>query len=292
MKMTFSSSAGVILFLVASQANALPAYSRLHQAKYGYRPSCKLCHTSGGGSAVTDYGRDFLRAGANMGAFAKIENKDSDSDGILNIDEIKAKSNAGDPRSIPAKSGDWLASANETFIPQENLKPLFPSADSYAAIEGTLKPEQVSAVEKRVGKSLGDDDKVPTFYFAIKDGKRFGVAQFVAATTPSGIVSIAVAMDTKATITGVRILKNAASKAIEDPVFLSQFAGKKLDDAIQIGADLKAAPNAESDSKEVAVAVKKAVAIINAVFAKQSAMLEKEMIFRRLAHVSNIVSKF
>ncbi|HIE30414.1 TPA: hypothetical protein EYP66_24400 [Candidatus Poribacteria bacterium] len=57
------------LFLSIRQAEALPAYARLFERQYQYRPSCVSCHVRGGGSQTTDYGRDFLRAGTNLRAF-------------------------------------------------------------------------------------------------------------------------------------------------------------------------------------------------------------------------------
>lgn len=259
-----------VLMLVGlcASASALPAYSRLYQGKYGYRVPCEVCHTSGGGSAVTDYGRDFLRAGANLPAFGRIEAKDSDGDGYTNLVEITAKANPGDPRSTTAKLGAWLANADQLDVPTADLKKLFPAADSFAALEGTLKAAQVTTIETAVGAKLEAEDRVPTFYFAIKRGKRYALAQYVSVRSDAGLVTIAVAMDTKGVVSGVKILKNPASKAIETPAFLAQFRGKKRTDPLVVGQDLVAAAKEEALSKQVAVAVHKAVATINAVFAK------------------------
>lgn len=256
----------ILFFLLgATNARALPAYSRLYQAKYGYRASCVLCHTAGGGSAVTDYGRDFLRAGANFPAFAKLEGFDSDKDGATNLAEIRGRANAGDERSTILNPGDWLADQNKIAIPEKELRPLFPSADAFSAVEGTLKDNQISKVETAVGAPLSEEDKVPTFYFAVKEGKKFAVAEFLSASTTKGIVSIAVAMDVSGTVTSVRILKNPASKAIEEPSFLSQFVGKNKD----AKWDSKSASTPQDDvSNGVVLAVKKAVFSINAVFSK------------------------
>lgn len=257
-----------VIMGLCERANALPAYSRLYQGKYGYRAPCELCHTSGGGSAVNDYGRDFLRAGANLPAFGKLEGKDSDGDGIKNLAEITAKANPGDPRSKPDKLGDWLANTDRAEVPTADLKKIFPSADSFAALEGSLKSAQVTAVEKSIGATLADEDRVPTFYFAIKGGKRFAVAEYVSIQTRVGLVTLAVAMDTAGTVSGIKILKNPASKAIEDATFLAQFRGKKRADPLQIGKDLTAAGKEDDLSNQVALVVRKAVATINAVFAK------------------------
>lgn len=270
-KLALLCAAALFFFGVATlpgTAHALPAYSRLYQAKYGYRPSCAACHTSGGGSTVTDYGRDFLRAGANFPAYARVEGKDSDGDKVQNLEEIKAKANPGDPRSVPANAGDWLKEAEKVPIPEEQLKELFPDADAFAALEGTLKPDQVAAAEGRLGVTLTEEDKVPTFYFAIKGGKKYGVAEFVSAGSAKGPISVAVAMDAGATVTGVRILKNPTDKGVEDAAFLGQFRGKKAGDPMEVGRDLVPAKGSEEVSTSVAVSVRKAVAAISIVFAK------------------------
>lgn len=256
------------LWLIPSVAFGLPAYSRLFQAKYGYRVGCNLCHTAGGGSTVTDYGRDFLRAGANFGAFPKLEGRDSDGDGSPNLDEIKQKSNPGDARSLPKSPGDWLGEADKVPVPQKDLKQLFADADAFAALEGSLKTAQVGGVEARLGLKLTDEDKVPTFYFALKAGKKYAVAQFVSAATPKGPLSIAVALDTRAAVTSVRILKNPDDKAVEGAAFLKQFSGKRQGDALLVGKDIVSASGNPSLSQEVATAVHKASAIMNAVFGK------------------------
>ncbi len=256
------------LWLAPSAAFALPVYSRIFQAKYGYRVGCNLCHTAGGGSTTTDYGRDFLRAGANFGAFSKLEGRDSDGDGSPNLDEIKRKSNPGDARSLPKAPGDWLGEADKVPVPQKDLKQLFADADAFAALEGSLKAAQVGGVEAQLGLKLTDEDKVPTFYFALKAGKKYAVAQFVSVATPKGPMSVAVALDTRAAVTAVRILKNPDDKAVEGAAFLKQFRGKRQGDALLVGKDIVSASGNQSLSQEVATAVHKASAIMNAVFGK------------------------
>ncbi len=258
--------AAVVAFVAAPNANALPAYSRLYSQRYGYRPSCAACHENGGGSAVTDFGRDFLRAGANSQAFARLEPKDSDADGVLNADEVKAKSNPGDARSKPGATGDWLADAAQTPVPRGFLTKLFPDAEGFSALEGALSADQLARVKGIVGVDLGEADKLPTFYFALKGGKKFAVVQYVAAASIAGPISIAVAMNTNATVTAVKVLKNPSAKAIEAGAFLSQFAGKRAVDALEVGNDVQPAGGADEDSRAVALAVKKAIAVINVVF--------------------------
>jgi hypothetical protein len=128
-----------ISFLLLSQkfVFALPASARLFQSVYAYKTSCLLCHSDGGGSASNAYGKAFLRAGANLGAFKKIEAKDSDEDGIPNLKEILAKSNPGKKDSTPSHPGEWLAHAGSLFIPEKELKELF-SNDTVRSVNPSI----------------------------------------------------------------------------------------------------------------------------------------------------------
>jgi hypothetical protein len=62
--------------------------------------SCSTCHMSQSESArdVNRYGTDY--AGADHD-FATVEPKDSDGDGVTNIDEIRARTFPGDPNDRP-----------------------------------------------------------------------------------------------------------------------------------------------------------------------------------------------
>jgi len=248
---------------------ALPSFRRLYQGKYRYKVSCNLCHKQGGGSAVTPYGKDFLRAGGNFLAFKKVEKKDSDRDGIKNIDEIMAKSNPGDKRSTPTEAGDWLDDAEKVPVPKDSLKKVFSDVDKYAVIEGSLNKEQIAYVEKGVGQKVPEDDRVPTFYFAIKGKKKVGVAQFINARGPDGLISLAVAAGLNGKVTNVTVLSAKGDKAIKGKKFLSQFVGKNVKSPLVVSQDIKPVEGKEEASKSIATAVKRALYIIQAVFSRK-----------------------
>ncbi len=261
--------AAILVMAWATQAFALPSSRRLYEAKYGYKTTCDLCHENGGGSSSNDYGKAFLRSGANFQAFAKIEKRDSDGDGISNLDEIQAKSNPGDPRSTPDKPGGWLAEAGKVPVPEKPLKELFKGAEAFAAVEGSLNEGQVAFVQGNTGESLTEDDRVPTFYFAIAGGKRYGVAQFIRVEGKKQPMSIAVAVDIKGQITAVKVLKSEEDKRFGEETFLSQFAGKTFKDPFKVEADMRAVRGQEALSQTLSAEVRKSLWIIQAVFAKR-----------------------
>ena len=260
---------GMILPAWIGSAFALPSSRRLFEGKYGYKVGCNLCHEKGGGSSGNDYGKAFLRSGGNFQAFAKIEKKDSDEDGFANLNEIVAKSNPGDPRSTPDKPGDWLAEAGKVPVPEKQLRELFPEAEAFAAVEGSLNEAQVTFVQSNAAVPLTEDDKVPTFYFAIAQGKRYGVVQFIRLEGKKQPLSVAVAVDIRGQITKVKVLKSEEDKLLSGNPFLSQFAGKTFKDPFKVGADLTTVPGLEPLSQTFSAEIRKSLWVIQAVFAKR-----------------------
>ena len=69
------------------------------KAKLG---KCSTCHTKAmpkkGEADLNAYGKDLKETG-KPADLAKVEAKDSDADGVKNLDEIKAGTNPGDPAS-------------------------------------------------------------------------------------------------------------------------------------------------------------------------------------------------
>lgn len=258
----------ILTVWLTTEVFALPSYRRLFTAKYQFKVVCELCHEKEGGSSSSDYGKDFLRAGANFMAFSKIEKKDSDHDGFGNIQEILARSDPNDPRSVPDHPGGWLADADKVPLPTKELKKLFPGADAFSAIEGTLSQEQIDLITAKIGGQLAEEDRVPTFYFAIADSKKYAVAQFVSTGEEKARISMAIALDTKAQITAVKVLKSK-DKAFQSEAFLKQFVSKTAKDTFQVGVDVTPLPGREKTCQSLATEVKKGLWTMIAVFSKK-----------------------
>lgn len=264
----------VFLTIVYSDSSwALPSHKRLWERKYGYSVSCMLCHSKGGGSQLSPYGEDFQRFGMTPAAFLSIEGRDSDRDGFSNTDEIRAKSNPGDSLSTLKNPSNWLSRIEESLMPMDELKKIFPEGTKFSLLEGTLYPDQIRDVEKGLNDKLTEADAVPTFYFAIKDQNeklaRVGVAIFSTSSRYPDKLIVGIGVDLTGKITNVVLIKNKIGDQLGDQKFLSQFKGKSLDSELQIKKDIEpAAPDLVTESGLVAETTKKSLLTIAAVFNK------------------------
>jgi hypothetical protein len=166
------------LLALSARAGAYPVDRRLFQAQYGKAVRCELCHSNGGGTERNGFGKAWQKAGESMEAFKAIEGQDSDGDGSKNLDEIKAGSNPGDARSTPENPGSRWSRGEQIPIPGDQLVMTFGPTDELQASEPAVTAEQVRAVEQAVGRPLAQDERFPTLYFAVKDGKRVAVGVF------------------------------------------------------------------------------------------------------------------
>jgi cytochrome c553 len=104
--------AAVTLAVVGATAFALPSYFDAFKANYKIpkgtaldKAGCATCHV-GRTTKLNLYGQDLKKAMVELKAkkvtadvLKKIESLDSDKDGVKNIDEIKAGTLPGDPKS-------------------------------------------------------------------------------------------------------------------------------------------------------------------------------------------------
>lgn len=262
-----------LIFSCGPNAWSLPSHKRLWETKYGYKVSCSLCHSKGGGSQLNPYGEDFQRFGMTPSAFGRIEERDSDKDGFSNIVEIRAKSNPGDALSVPSKPTDWLSRIEDSLIPLKELKSIFSTTSKFSVLEGTLKPAQIKDVETRLNSKLSDTDSVPTFYFAIKDegGRpvRTGVALFSTPLKNPDKLIVGVGIDLSGLVTHVILIKNSFGAELGKPAFLTQFEGKSQESNFAVGKEIQpASAGLNAESAQVAEAVKKALLIVKTVFTK------------------------
>lgn len=103
----------LLLFLLCASvfATGLKEYVPVFEAKYKVsktsalrKADCMVCHISQDGEKVNPYGKDLRKAMKSAGVrkltaeiLSKVEQADSDEDGMKNVDEIKADRSPGSP---------------------------------------------------------------------------------------------------------------------------------------------------------------------------------------------------
>ena len=252
----------VLFSFVPLLSFSLPSSARLFQTVYGFKTSCLLCHTEGGGTSLTPYGKDFLKSGANMASFKKIEDRDSDADGIKNLAEILARSNPGDKKSTPENKGEWLAKAGSIFIPEKQLdelfSKLFAKSVKYSAIEGALSADQVTFMKTKLARDVLDDDRVPTFYFAEVEGKKECVAQLMTEKIAGHNLVAGIAVATSGKVKSIKLYDPDKSLAGIEP-FLDKLKDVDLN-------SLKTIKTTDESQKTVYSLVERSLVLMNIVF--------------------------
>lgn len=237
-----------MLFGVSGYAFAEPQFARQYKSEYGYNPSCNACHKDGGGSPVNDFGKAFENAKMNQAAFKAIAKLDSDGDGALNIDEIKARSNPGDSGSTPDDKGNWLDTSN--LIPKPVQK-AFPGVKTYKPLDAIFTESETQRAADLGVKLIKADEN--TIYVPVKDGKAGGTAIIVPAVHEGRQFFLLVVTDPKLVITEVTPVNTKNVKEAEKSAAYTRFKGQSVD-AIQVSG--------EGVDKAIAEGVKKAGAIL------------------------------
>jgi hypothetical protein len=112
MKVTRASIAAGIM-LIATAALAMPTYTMEFTTNYKIakdsalkKTNCGVCHV-GMSAKFNPYGTDLRKVMGELktkkmsaDVFKKVEDLDSDKDGVKNIEEIKADTNPGDAKSV------------------------------------------------------------------------------------------------------------------------------------------------------------------------------------------------
>lgn len=167
---------------------------------------------------------------------------------------------------------------------EQAWKELLPGADKYSVKDETLTADQVKAVKGQLGDKWylyppaagskeATENPAIEFHFAVKAGKETGVVLFETQPGKHGPVKFAVALDLTGKVTGVAVTAMAEKrgKPIATKRFLSQFNGKTLKSPITVGKDIDAVSGATISSRASAFAVKKAIALYDAVYCAPAA---------------------
>jgi hypothetical protein len=259
----------VSLLLSAANARAYPVDRRLFQAQYGRAVRCELCHTNGGGTERNGFGKAWQKAGENLEAFKAIEAADSDGDGTSNVDEIKKGSNPGDARSTPDNPGSRWTRGEQIPIPSDQLVMTFGPTDEIQATEPSVSAEQGRAVEQAIGRSLAQDERFPTLYFAVKDGKRVAVAAFAYPKVGNHRFTILMSIEPNGNLKKVVMFRAGQDSPGMYQPFLGCLAGKNRNNVV--GAGCPEPAGRKSEIKALTSAVRAALSTVAVLFSKPAA---------------------
>jgi Na+-translocating ferredoxin:NAD+ oxidoreductase RnfG subunit len=159
------------------------------------------------------------------------------------------------------------------------LKAMFPNADKVVTEGKELTADQVAAVKSELGDkwtlyqaggeaaNLKEIDSA-FFYFGMKDGAKTGVALVEVQPGKWGPVKYIVAMDLAGKVTDLAVMSYVEQRGrpISTKRFLGQFIGRTAKSPLQVGKDVDAVSGATISSRASAFAVKKVIALYNAVY--------------------------
>jgi len=162
---------------------------------------------------------------------------------------------------------------------EQALKQMFPDSVKVVPEVHVFTAEQVDTAKAHLGgkwtlyqsgatsEESKENDSV-TFYFAMKDGKKTGVALIEVQPGKWGPVKYIVALDLTGKVTNMAVMSYVEQRGrpIATRRFLDQFLGKTAKSAITIGKDIDAVSGATISSRASAFAVKKVVVLYETVF--------------------------
>ncbi|HUR40883.1 MAG TPA: hypothetical protein VM240_06900 [Verrucomicrobiae bacterium] len=235
----------LILASLAPPSAAEPAFARLYQQQFGYRPACHACHKDGGGTPLNAYGQQFKQGGKTLAAFGKIASRDADGDGVSNSDEATARSNPGNKASIPAAKGPWLETAG--LIPKE-IQAVFPDVRTWLPKDALLTEADIARA-KGLGAHLAKSDE-NTIYIPVVEQKPVGTALIFPATHAGKTFFLLIATDRQLVVKRVAAMHTDQLPVAAQSKVYANFKGVAVDKL----------PAGEGDSLDAAItrAVKKA----------------------------------
>lgn len=145
------------------------------------------------------------------------------------------------------------------------MQKLFPAARDYKTITAKMTPAWIAAIEKGIGTKLDQSEKREFDRYEITGevggkAQKIGTVLALAGKGEYGSIEIVIGVDVDGKVVGANIQRSRerATKVLQSPEFLNQFAGKTGNDGFEVGKDIKpASPDAEAGSRVVAFVVKK-----------------------------------
>ena len=163
-----------------------------------------------------------------------------------------------------------LSCTSENPIPEKTPSLFFPNAQNFVLKDLTLPADKVSSIESALGTKLKRSDFTPTFHIATNSNKKpLGAVVFLSVDSPRGELRGGIGLNMQGKVVRVEISKSTDVTGITDREFLDQFTGMGIEDAFQVGEDVKPLSGQEDVSKSVALLPRKALLMTYALYAKK-----------------------
>ena len=166
---------------------------------------------------------------------------------------------------------------------EEALEKVFQPGAEIVTETKELTGEQLTKVKEELGGSLvyyqkgSKSAKVKsrtaiTFFFAVNDGKKTGVAVIDVEPGKWGPVEFIIALNLDGSVKRVEVMsyREKRGRPIARRSFMKQFDGKTIDDPLKVRKDIRGISGATISSKCAAFAVKKALALYNEIYTPAS----------------------
>lgn len=145
------------------------------------------------------------------------------------------------------------------------MQRIFPQARDYQTRTLRMTPEKIAAIEKATGVPLDASERKEYDLYDItgaREGKpgKIGTIMALAGKGDYGTIEVVMGVDGSGKVVGVYIQRSRerATRALQSPEFLQQFAGKTRNDGFDVGKDIKpASADAEAASRVVAFVIRK-----------------------------------
>ena len=177
----------------------------------------------------------------------------------------------------------WIAipligCTSESPIPKKTPSLFFPNARNFVLKNPTLSPDNVSSVENALGTKLKPSDFAPTFHIATNSNKKpIGTVLFLEVDSPRGELQGGIGLNMRGKVVRVEIINDIELAGLFDKEFLDQFVGMGIEDAFQVGEDVKPISGQKGISESVALLPRKALLMTYTLYAKKPATIPESV---------------
>jgi Na+-translocating ferredoxin:NAD+ oxidoreductase RnfG subunit len=161
---------------------------------------------------------------------------------------------------------------------EQALKDMFPEADSIVNETKILDPNELSKLTARIKKLVlyqkgSKSEELAakndySFYFAMKDGEKIGVAVMEMQPGKWGPVQFIIALDMDGRVKNLAVMfyVEQRGRPIARRSFLGQFIGKSSENPIKVRKDIRAISGATISSRCTAFTVRKVIALYENIY--------------------------